>query len=535
MSIPQLLDAAPVKHSCDSFLIEQYKDPQLADMAHYLQMKTLPADRERSQRVVSQSPLFMMVEGVLCFIRKSCTPCPVVPQHLRNQLMEEHHRRPCGSHFAGKKLFQTMVRHWWWQGMHSDIMQFTQNCPECTIVSGGGKTVHPPLHPIEVQRPFQVVGVQKAHRIARILCDELIPMFGVPEALLSDRGTNLLSHLMRDVCRILGIKKLNTTAYHPQCNGMVERLYRTLKAMLRKHAGRFGLQWDQFLPGALWAYRNTPHESTKEKPSFLLFGMDLRSPSQAALFPPSSLTPTTVEDYREELITSLSVARELAAASIKESQYQSKQRYDRKATVRQFRQGDWVLVRFLSDETGRTRKLSQPWHGPYRVLDHTDTTIKLEKVYRAEHAPLHVHKSRVKFCPLDLPPGYYWYGRRHCCPGKVPEWVQHLTEAQDSLEHVDPCYTQQTALPEFALDDAGDKQDYELPDVQEHAKGTTGQDDPCHTPHVKTHNDTGEPASPLNKCPEDAQGSLSDTITNQGMSEIHPHSQTLTCLPPDTL
>ena len=71
---------------------------------------------------------------------------------------------------------------------------------------------------------------------------------------------------------------------------------------------------------------------------------------------------------------------------------------------------------------------------------------------------------------------------------------------------MDPCYTQQTALPEFALDDTGDTQDYE-----DYAKGTTGQDDPCHTPHVKTHNDTEEPASPLNKCPEDAQGSLSDT------------------------
>jgi hypothetical protein len=45
----------------------------------------------------------------------------------------------------------------------------------------------------------------------------------VPEALLSDRGTNLLSHLMRDVCRLLGIEKYNTTAYHPQCNGLNER------------------------------------------------------------------------------------------------------------------------------------------------------------------------------------------------------------------------------------------------------------------------------------------------------------------------
>lgn len=63
---------------------------------------------------------------------------------------------------------------------------------------------------------------QRSIRLFHLLVDEVIPMFGVPEALLSDRGTNLLSHLMLDVCELLGIKKLNTTAYHPQCDGMVE-------------------------------------------------------------------------------------------------------------------------------------------------------------------------------------------------------------------------------------------------------------------------------------------------------------------------
>ena len=128
---------------------------------------------------------------------------------------------------------------------------------------------------------------QRAHHIWKILVEEIIPMFGVPEALLSDRGTNLLSHLMLDVCAMLGIQKLNTTAYHQQCNGLVERYNRTLKAMLRKHMARFGNQWDQFLYGVQWAYHNT----TGEKPSFLLFGTDLRTPSEAALSPPSSLSP----------------------------------------------------------------------------------------------------------------------------------------------------------------------------------------------------------------------------------------------------
>jgi len=47
---------------------------------------------------------------------------------------------------------------------------------------------------------------QKAERIARLLVEEIVPLYGVPEALLSDRGTNLLSILMQDICRLLGIK-----------------------------------------------------------------------------------------------------------------------------------------------------------------------------------------------------------------------------------------------------------------------------------------------------------------------------------------
>ena len=44
---------------------------------------------------------------------------------------------------------------------------------------------------------------------------------------------------MNDVCQLLGITKLNTTAYHPQCDGMVEWFNRTLKAMIRKYAAQF--------------------------------------------------------------------------------------------------------------------------------------------------------------------------------------------------------------------------------------------------------------------------------------------------------
>ena len=75
---------------------------------------------------------------------------------------------------------------------------------------------------------------QKTARITCLLAEEIVPLFGVPDALLSYQGTNLLSHLMQDVRKLVVVTKLNTTAYHPQCDGMVERLNCTLKSMLRK-------------------------------------------------------------------------------------------------------------------------------------------------------------------------------------------------------------------------------------------------------------------------------------------------------------
>jgi len=166
--------------------------------------------------------------------------------------------------------------------MYTDAVACCKFCPQCAIVIGGERHIKQPLHPIPVQRPFQqIIGLdimdlpvteqgnkhvifqdyffkwpmvftvpdQKTNRIVELLTKEVIPFCGVPEAVLMDRGTNLLSHLMWDVCSKLGITKLNTTTYHLECDGMVERFNHTLKSMLQKYADKFGTQWDKYLSG----------------------------------------------------------------------------------------------------------------------------------------------------------------------------------------------------------------------------------------------------------------------------------------------
>ena len=78
--------------------------------------------------------------------------------------------------------------------------------------------------------------------------------------LLSDRGPNLLSEQILDVCEILGIKKINTTAYHPQTNGLVEKMSRTLRSMLAKHAHKFGPNWELHLQQFIVSNLRTPLE-----------------------------------------------------------------------------------------------------------------------------------------------------------------------------------------------------------------------------------------------------------------------------------
>ena len=89
---------------------------------------------------------------------------------------------------------------------------------------------------------------QTAATIARLLVEEIVSRHVVPSEILSDRGRAFLSGLMQEVETLLGFRKVNTTAYHPQTDGLVERYNRTLTAMLAKTVEKRGTEWDARLP-----------------------------------------------------------------------------------------------------------------------------------------------------------------------------------------------------------------------------------------------------------------------------------------------
>ena len=152
----------------------------------------------------------------------------------------------------------------------------------------------------------------------------MIPRHGVPGELLSDRGASSLSKLMLDVYKLMGMTKTNTTGYHPQTDGLVERFNRALTDMLAKSVEKNSKDWDKHLPFVLFAYRSCIQQSTGESPFYLMYGRDLRLPTDEALDVQVDRRSVDIEDCKVEMTQRFSEAWRLAQTEIGKAQEQQK-------------------------------------------------------------------------------------------------------------------------------------------------------------------------------------------------------------------
>uniref|UniRef100_A0A1X7UNW9 Integrase catalytic domain-containing protein n=1 Tax=Amphimedon queenslandica TaxID=400682 RepID=A0A1X7UNW9_AMPQE len=259
----------------------------------------------------NREPNFVLVEGVLyyCGVKDGSPLRLCVPLLEREKLLKNIHSGTFAGHFSSRSVYKTLTKRYWWKGMYRDTQAHCKGCLTCATYDGAGRRMKPHLLPIPVgvdimELPLTVHGNkyvvvfvdyltkwveafptedQTSETIANLLVNEIICRHGVPEQLLSDRGSNLLSDLMRSIYSLTGIQKINTTASHPQTDGLVENMNRTLRAMIAKYSSQYGDNWDEYLPKLLFAYRTKCHESTGESPFFLLYGRDAGLPGEEAL------------------------------------------------------------------------------------------------------------------------------------------------------------------------------------------------------------------------------------------------------------
>ena len=421
----------------------QRQESNFLRMITYLEDDTLPLDDKLARKLVVEKPDFVLVDRVLYRLdnRRKDRLRLCIPQSMREQLLTEAHAGKFAGHFSPKAVYEILARRYWWDGMYRDVHQFCRACLTCAAYRGTGRKVKPTLAPITVGGPFEKLGVdilempltvngnrhiivfmdyltkwaeayttsdQTTETIIDCLVD-VVCRHGVPRELVSDRGSNLLSHLMREVCELFGIKKVNSTSYHPQTDGLVENFNKTLRSMLAKYSHQFGDNWDEHLQQVLFAYRTKPHESTGESPYYLLYGRDAYLPLDAALSKPRNPYQIDLDDYKTELVAGLSKAWQLAQSEIKKAQKHQKKQHDKKAKDETFTVGDRVMIFMPHETTGKKRKLALPYHGPYRVMDVHLNGLNVKPVDRPGDNPIRVNVDRVTRCYLELP-NVSWLG-----------------------------------------------------------------------------------------------------------------------------
>ena len=333
--------------------------------------------------------------------------------------------------------------------MQNDIARYVTRCPECIkSKSGIPKKPKVELKSIEAERPGEIVAMDllgglptswggKSYvmvmsdlftkyarfvslpaidtvTVADALLKEWLLLFGPPERLLTDRGVQFTSELFVELMKALEIKKIFTTAYHPQTDGQVERLNKTLVNILRTNMDEYQQGWEDALPFAEYAYNTSVHTSTGETPYMMMYKQDplpFTTAEAMANFPKTLRGRTTSEKdhqkWAKEVSRRFAKVHEKVRERLQAARKRQKKYYDLQLHEEDFKEGDLVYLYHPAVKPGRTKKLSQPWRCPFKIKKMlTRENVELAEVDNEECVG-RVHLNRLKRCPegsLELYP-----------------------------------------------------------------------------------------------------------------------------------
>ena len=328
----------------------------------------------------------------------------LVFQNLRNDVLHIAHDGIMSGHFGIRKTTNKVLSDFYWPSLRKDVRLYCRSCDVCQKTIPKGRISKLPLGKMPlIDTPFSRVAIdligpihpptEDGHRfiltvvdyatrypeaiaLKRIdtetIAESLVDIYsrvGVPREVLSDQGKQFTSDLMKEVSRILSVKQLTTTPYHPACNGLVERFNGTLKSMLRKLCEEQPRQWNRYISALLFAYRDATQDSTGYSPFQLLYGRQVRGPltilkelwTKEIRDEEVKTTYQYVVDLRQKLVDTCQLAQEELSRNSKRYKFYA----DANAKERQFKPGDEVLLLLPSDNN----KLLMQWRGPFTVID----------------------------------------------------------------------------------------------------------------------------------------------------------------------
>uniref|UniRef100_A0A3B3Y6Z9 Integrase catalytic domain-containing protein n=1 Tax=Poecilia mexicana TaxID=48701 RepID=A0A3B3Y6Z9_9TELE len=219
---------------------------------------------------------------------------------------------------------------------------------------------------------------QRAKTVAKVLWENFLVHYGMPERLHSDQGTDFESHTIKELCQITGIQKIRTTPYHPRGNP-VERFNRTLLNMLGTLQENDKTHWKDFVKPLVHSYNCTRNDVTGFSPYELMFGRQPRLPVDLAFgLPVSEKTSTSHSQYVEKLKSHLKESYKIATENSEKVMWKNKLRFDKQVTAAELSVGDRVLVRNV--KLRGKHKLADRWESDVYIIQKKAGTLPVYTV-----------------------------------------------------------------------------------------------------------------------------------------------------------
>jgi len=243
----------------------------------------------------SKRQFFLDEDGVMYRRQPGDKHQIVVPRSLIYDVIKESHNPVYVVHPGVKRTHDLILLNYWWSSMRRSIVDYIRKCDQCQRRKEDREYIAPLGDVEQPTAPFQITAMdvtgpyrltsrknkylltfidhftqyaeafpipdQTAKTFVRIYATQIVTRHGTGSKLITDQGRAFMSTFFSETCKILGIRKIHTTSYHPMSNGLLERWHRSLHTGLSHYINASHTNWDVAVPLYLTAYRATPNSS----------------------------------------------------------------------------------------------------------------------------------------------------------------------------------------------------------------------------------------------------------------------------------
>jgi hypothetical protein len=207
------------------------------------------------------------------------------------------------------------------------------------------------------------------------ITQHIIHRFGIPQTLMTDKGTSFVSGQVRESIESYNIRLLNSSPYYAQANGQTESSNKTLIKLIKRKIEDNLRRWHEVLFEASWAHRISRHSVTKVTPFELVYGQEAILPVEVnlaayRLAKQNKLSTVDYHDLMMDNIDEVTDKRLQALKEIENDKIRVARAYNKKVKLKSFQVGDlvWKTILPVGTKDHKFEKWSPSWEGPYTTL-----------------------------------------------------------------------------------------------------------------------------------------------------------------------